>query len=151
MNHTFRTQKTIQSKASFQTHRHKTIQPENNGRTCSVGNCNWAFLEARKESQLNSMFRVRKNRLEDITKANRLIHEKINEMESSYAQKRLRAGKTTVLGSLNDLQFKSKEIPCKRDILGPISRFEGLKVSRSKFELFMDGKPKIRKESTHRK
>ena len=97
------------------------------------------------------MFRMRKNRLEDITKANKLIHEKINEMGSYYPQKRTRGGKTTALGSLNDLQFKSKEIPCKRDILGPISRFEGLKMSNNKFELFMDGKPKVRKESTNRK
>ena len=138
MNNTFRTQKTIQSKASFQTHRHKTIEPENS-RNNSVGICNYAFLEARKESQLNSMFNIRKNRLENITKANRLIHDKINEIESHYPQRRVR-GKTTVLKSLNDLGFKSKELmPCQREILGPISRFEELKVS-NRFELFMDGK-----------
>ena len=75
---------TIDSKSSFSVNpTFKTIDHSNCSFTskCTWENIkdnSWAFLEARRENRLNSLFNVRRNRLSSITKANKAIYDKIN-------------------------------------------------------------------------
>ena len=74
------------------------------------------------------MFNIRKQKLNQITRANLAIHEKINNQPSHYGQKF--HTKTENIASLSRDKFKtieeSRKIEKFRSALGPISNFQGL-------------------------
>lgn len=50
-----------------------------------VSNINDDFLFMRKENYLNTKFNIRKNKLKEITKENKQLHERINSQKSLYS------------------------------------------------------------------
>jgi hypothetical protein len=66
--------------------RRKLSQPCSSiNKTYAVSNINDEFLFMRKENYLNTKFNIRKNKLKEITKVNKQLHERINSQKSLYS------------------------------------------------------------------
>lgn len=90
----------------------------------------WSFLEARKESQLNSLFNIRKQRLNHITKANLVIYEKINTQSSHYGTRFHTRGEEGSRDRFKTVE-NSRQDERMRNILGPIGNFLPLTTSNN--------------------
>lgn len=90
----------------------------------------WSFLEARRENQLNSLFNIRKHKLDEITRANYLIYSKINTQESYYNYNGLEQQENLAHSKNSFTKFHTMNESGQqgRRVLGPIGNFRPLEL-----------------------